>query len=41
MAQARCPSWCVTDHAAFDGEEAGLHMGTPVQLAGGLTAQLC
>lgn len=34
-----CPVWCVTDHAAVEGEEALVHAGTPVRIAGGVLAR--
>lgn len=36
-----CPSWCVSAHSAYDGEESWLHLGEPVVVAEGLTAVLC
>ena len=36
-----CPAWCVTEHGQLDGEEDHLHTGAGLQLAHGVTAQLC
>lgn len=36
-----CPSWCVARHGAQLGEEDWVHVGEPLTVAGGVTAQLC
>lgn len=36
-----CPRWCATTHGLTAGEEDLLHLSKPVDVAGGLRAQLC
>jgi hypothetical protein len=35
-----CPPWCVAEHGVQEGEENWLHLGEPLVLAAGVTAQL-
>lgn len=36
-----CPDWCVARHGAQRGEEDWVHIGEPLTVAEGVTAQLC
>lgn len=36
-----CPGWCVARHGAQFGEEDRVHIGEPLTVAEGVTAQLC
>ncbi len=39
--QDTCPTWCVTEHGTFLGEEDCLHTGADLHLVDDLTARLC
>jgi hypothetical protein len=39
--RATCPPWCVTAHGVHLGEEDWVHLGEPLPLAEGISAQLC
>jgi hypothetical protein len=41
VAAESCPSWCVADHGAHDGEEDRVHIGAPVEVDDGVLARLC
>lgn len=36
-----CPRWCAAEHGLTAGEEDLLHLSNPVEVAGGLRAQMC
>ncbi len=41
QARATCPPWCATGHGVHSGEEDWVHLGEPVPLTAGVSAQLC
>ena len=41
LARVACPAWCATGHGVHLGEEDWLHLGEPVPLTDGVSAQLC
>jgi hypothetical protein len=41
LAHAACPAWCATGHGVQLGEEDWVHLGEPVPLTDGVSAQLC
>ena len=40
-ARASCPPWCVSRHGIHLGEEDWVHVGEPLPVAEGVSAQLC
>ena len=36
-----CPSWCVAGHGVHLGEEDWVHLGEPLPMTDGVSAQLC
>ena len=41
LARAACPAWCAIGHGVHLGEEDWVHLGEPVPLTDGVSAQLC
>ena len=41
LSQAACPAWCATGHGVHLGEDDWVHLGEPVSLTDGVSAQLC
>lgn len=39
--RAACPPWCATGHGVHLGEDDWVHLGEPVPLTEGVSAQLC
>ena len=40
-ARTACPPWCATGHGVHLGEEDWVHLGEPLRLTEGVSAQLC
>ena len=41
LTRVACPAWCATGHGVQLGEEDWVHLGEPVLLTDGVSAQLC